>query len=195
MTASPPVSPETRRNRRTLILLVVLFFGAMLAAGALRFSGWRPDGMKNKGEMLSPYGDLRAYSPTLVSGAAYHWDANPRTWRIVVVPRDCDAVRRAACTELLGSLDKVWRLMGRHADRVHVLWAGAPPVSLVGLREVHLIRDDAGLRAGLTGLDASAGQGDAAWLVDPNGFVVLRYGPGFDPADLRSDLGRLLRIN
>ena len=37
--------------------------------------------------------------------------------------------------------------------------------------------------------------GAPIWLVDPNGFVVLRYAAGSDPGDLRSDLARLLRIN
>ena len=58
--------------------------------------------------------------------------------------------------------------------------------------EVRLVRADDGLRAGLARWEEP---GDAAWLVDPNGFVVLRYAPGFDPGDLRSDLARLLKIN
>lgn len=32
------------------------------------------------------------------------------------------------------------------------------------------------------------------WLVDPYGFTVLRYAPGFDPGDLRTGLARLLKI-
>ena len=78
------------------------------------------------------------------------------------------------------------------ADRVHLLWAGAAPRGVALPREVRLVRADDGLRAGLAGADAA---GDAAWLIDPNGFVVLRYAPGFDPGDLRTDLARLLKIN
>ena len=66
---------------------------------------------------------------------------------------------------------------------------------LDGLREVYLLRADAGLRAGLTQADVATGDSDPVWLVDPNGFVVLRYAPGFDPGDLRTDLARLLKIN
>ena len=58
---------------------------------------------------------------------------------------------------------------------------------------LRLLRADDGLRAGLARWNEAGG--DAAWLVDPNGFVVLRYAPGFDPGDLRSDLARLLKIN
>ena len=75
-----------RRNRNMLVALFVLFFGGMLIAGLLRFSGWRPEGSKNRGEMLQPYGDLREYVPTLADGSAYGWKDEPRIWRIVAMP-------------------------------------------------------------------------------------------------------------
>jgi hypothetical protein len=31
------------------------------------------------------------------------------------------------------------------------------------------------------------------YLADPNGWLVLRYAPGFEPSGLRKDLGRLLK--
>ena len=182
-----------RRNRNMLVALFVLFFGGMLVAGLLRFSGWRPEGTRNKGEMLQPYGDLRGYTPTLADGGAYGWKDEPRIWRIVAMPRDCDTTRVLECTRLLADFDKVWRLMTKDADRVHVLWAGAMPPGAKVPDEVRLVRADDGLRAGLVRWDDTGG--DAAWLVDPNGFVVLRYAPGFDPGDLRTDLARLLKIN
>lgn len=187
-----------RRNRNMLVALFVLFFGGMLVAGLLRFSGWRPEGTRNKGEMLQPYGDLRGYTPTLANGGAYGWKDEPRIWRIVAMPRDCDTTRVLECTRLLADFDKVWRLMTKDADRVHVLWAGAMPAGIVVPEEVRVVRADDGLRAGLARWDITPDEsrrGDAAWLVDPNGFVVLRYAPGFDPGDLRSDLARLLKIN
>ena len=182
-----------KRNRNALLLIAVMIFGSFLVAGALRFSGWRPEGMKNKGELLQPYGDLRGYAPTLANGGAYGWKDEPRIWRIVAMPRDCATSRAAECKRLLADFDKVWRLMSKDADRVHVLWAGDLPPGVAVPREVRQLRADDGLRAGLARWDDASG--DAAWLVDPNGFVVLRYAPGFDPGDLRSDLARLLKIN
>jgi hypothetical protein len=192
---NPHPNPDAvrRRNRGMLVALFLLFFGGMLAAGLLRFSGWRPEGAKNKGEMLQPYGDLREYTPTLVDGATYGWKDAPRTWRIVVMPRECDAARAAACARLLQDLHKVRELMGKEAYRVHLLWAGALPAGASLPAEARALRVDAGLRAGLVRGDDPAG--DAVWLVDPNGFVVLRYAPGFDPGDLRYDLAKLLKIN
>ncbi|MDQ3159744.1 MAG: hypothetical protein M3Q51_01830 [Pseudomonadota bacterium] len=195
-------APENarRQNRGMLIALAVLFFGGMLVAGLLRFSGWQPEGRKNKGEMLEPYADLRAHTPTLADGAPYRWDNEPRIWRILVAPASCDSTRRVACGELLQSLDTVWRLMGKNADRVHVLWLGALPADVDVPDHVRNLRADARLPGTLPrGLEASGkangAAGDAAWLVDPNGFVVLRYAPGFDPGDLRADLARLLKVN
>ena len=181
MELTPAQRAIRRRNRN------------MLVAGLLRFSGWRPEGSKNKGELLQPYGDLRAYTPTLANGGAYGWKDEPRIWRIVAMPRDCATSRAAECKRLLADFDKVWRLMSKDADRVHVLWAGDLPPGVAVPREVRQLRADDGLRAGLARWDDASG--DAAWLVDPNGFVVLRYAPGFDPGDLRSDLARLLKIN
>lgn len=193
--------PDTvrRRNRFLLVALFLLFFGGMLLAGLLRFSGWRPEGTKNKGEMLQPYGDLRQHVPMLADGGAYRWKDSPRTWRIVATPRDCDGARADECARLLAQLDTVWQLMGKDADRVHVLWAAAAPAGGNAMpREVRVVRADDVLLAALPRRDATAGEGghgDAVWLVDPNGFVILRYAPGFDPGDLRSDLARLLKIN
>ena len=190
---TPAEAAIRRRNRNMLLALFVVFFGGMLLAGLLRFSGWRPEGTKNKGELLQPYGDLREYAPTLANGATYGWKDEPRIWRIVAMPRDCDTTRAAECVRMLADFDKVWRLMTKDADRVHVLWAGAMPPGAVVPEEVRMVRADDGLRAGLVRWDDAGG--DAAWLVDPNGFVVLRYAPGFDPGDLRTDLARLLKIN
>ncbi len=193
MTDSDSKSALRRRNRGAMLLILGLSVGALVVAGLLRFSGWRPSGQVNKGQMLQPYGDLRAFSPTLDDGRSYRWGDSPRTWRMVAAPSDCTGAGRERCTALLERLDKVWRSLGRDADRVHVLWAGAAPVDVSSLREVSLVRPDPRLIAGLSGSNDS--RGDPVWLVDPNGFVVLRYAPGFEPVDLRSDLVKLLKVN
>lgn len=193
MSHDPAVDGVRRRNRGMLIALFVLFFGGMLVAGLLRFSGWRPQASKNKGELLQPYGDLRDHAPALVAGGRYRWAGSPRTWRIVTAPKECGGARAAACAKLLQGLDTVRRLAGKDADRVHVLWAAEVPAGAALPAQVHQLRMDERLQDAL--VPPQQGQGDAAWLVDPNGFVVLRYAPGFDPGDLRTDLARLLKIN
>ena len=189
-----PVDTAARnRNRWMLIALFVLFFGAMAIAGLLRFSGWRPEGLKNKGELMEPVVDLRDVVPELADGQPYRWKDAPRTWRIVAMARDCESTQAAACERLLTDLDKVWQLAGKDADRVHVLWVGALPVKGPRPATLRVLRPTDALRDGLPRADDARGM--PVYLLEPIGFVVLRYAPGFDPADLRTDLSRLLKVN
>lgn len=195
MNAPAPSDPTLRRrNRRVLLLIVVIFFGSLALAGALRFSGWRPAGMKNHGELLDPPGDLRRVVPELVAGGGYEWAPIERRWRIALAP---PAGCGDECAKLATQIDTVWQLFGKDADDVDVLWicpgaecdlpTGAPrPATL------QRVRGSDALRAGLPRVDDPAGV--PVYVVDPNGFVILRYAPGFDPAGLRADLAKLLKL-
>jgi hypothetical protein len=57
---------------------------------------------------------------------------------------------------------------------------------------VRVLADDAAWPARLPRVDEP--RGTPVYVVDPNGFVVLRYAPGFDVGDLRTDLSRLLKL-
>lgn len=180
--------PRRRRNRLMLLAIFALFFGSMLIAGLLRFSGWRPEGMKNNGELLQPPADLREAAPVLDDGQPYPWAPAERTWRIVVAP---PASCTTECERIARDVDTVWQLFGKDADRVHVLWVGDPPAA-PRPDTLRSVRPSPALRAGLPRLDDPAGV--PVYVVDPNGFVILRYPPGADLAGLRSDLARLLRL-
>ena len=82
--------------------------------------------------------------------------------------------------------------MGRHADRVDLLWIGALPAEGPRPRRLHAVEPTPALQAELPRWDDP--RGAVVYLIDPNGFVVLRYPPGFDPGDLRTDLARLLKL-
>lgn len=190
-----PVDSKMRnRNRGMLIALFALFFGAMFIAGMLRFSGWRPAGMKNHGELLQPPSDLRTLVPKLADGRDYRWSPIERTWRIAAIPGDCEGDQAAeACERLLTQLDTVRKLMGKDTERVHLLWIGTLPAAGPRPPALRVLQPSTALRAGLPRSDDP--QGTAVYVLDPNGFVVLRYAPGFDPGGLRTDLARLLKIN
>lgn len=192
-----PSTVDTRarnRNRTMLVAIAVLFFGSMLVAGALRFSGWQPEGRKNHGELLQPPTDLRELVPQLADGGAYAWNPAERTWRIMLAPPDdCGS----ECTRLARDLDTVWRLFGKDADRVHILWvcdgaACMPPVDARLPRTLQVIRGAGQWRERIPGIDDPAGV--PVYVIDPNGFAVLRYAPGSDVGGLRSDLAKLLKL-
>lgn len=187
----PDFVPTRRRNRTMLVAIVVIFLGSALVAGVLRFSGWRPAGMKNHGELLQSPGDLRDVPPLLLEGGEYTWNPAERTWRILVAP---PASCTDACVALSQDLDKVWRLFGREADHVHVLWVGTPPDGVERNRAWRVLQPSARLSAALPGVDAGGAAGAPVYVVDPNGFVILRYAPGFDAGHLRQDMARLLKL-
>ncbi len=190
MTPTVPDARRTARGRLTLIALFVLFFGSAIVAGVLRFSGWMPAGLRSHGELLNPPADLRQDSLQLADGTAYAWHPEARVWRILAVApaSGCDA----ACDALVTQLDKVWRLFGHNADQVQVLWLGAAPPAAARLPEMRLLRDDARVRAALPRSADPAGI--PVYVIDPNGFVVLRYPPQTDPAGIRADVARLLKL-
>ena len=186
----PATDSSRTRGRLVLVALFVLFFGSAFGAGLLRLSGWMPAGLKNHGELLQPPADLRRLQPMLADGQAYAWSPDARTWRILAVPPQagCDA----GCTRLLAELDKVWQLFGHNADKVEVLWLGPLPADVPKLPEVRELRDDPAFRAALPRAEDAAGI--PVYVIDPNGFVVLRYPPHADPAGLRTDVARLLKL-
>lgn len=185
---------QQRRNRIMLLAIFVIFFGSLFVAGVLRFSGWRPASTKNHGELLQPSGDLRNVVPRLADGGDYHWDPATRLWRIAVAPpADCID----ACIKLGHDLDTVRQLTGQEADRVQILWIGTPPAAMSRVAALRVLQSSAALRAGLPRLQPTAGEdprGVPVYVIDPNGFVILRYAPGFDPAGLRADLAKLLKL-
>ncbi len=193
--SAPLPHAQRNRNRLLLLVIVVLFLGSALVAGALRFSGWRPAGMQNHGELLQPPADLRGIVPVLVDGGGeYLWQPTERRWRIVVAP---PAGCVDPCIEMARELDLVWQLFGRKADHVDILWIGDVPDGAIRNSAWRVIAADPALRDKLPRVDGSAGEADnavPAYVVDPNGFVILRYAPGFDPGHLRADMAKLLKL-
>ncbi|MBB5014662.1 hypothetical protein [Rehaibacterium terrae] len=181
------MTPKTR-SRLVLLLIFAMFFVSFGVAFFLRMSGWEPEVTRNAGELLDPVIDLRDLTLRHADGEPYPWQPERRLWRVVAVaPTDCDA----SCTQMIDLLRRVWIGEGRHAERVHVLWFGEIPADAPIFRALYPMQRDRELLARLP--DASAPGAIPVYLVDPSGFLVMRYTPGFDPGGLRRDLARLLK--
>jgi len=176
------------RSRLQLLLVAAFFLGSFGVAAALFFGGWKPSHTRNIGEMLEPYPDLRELAFTRAGGEAWRWQPAERNWHVVVaVPADCGE----PCSRLYDVLHRVWVSEGRHADRLKVLWFGPLPAGVESFGGLVPMQADAALAARLP--DAARPDALPVYLADPNGYLVLRYAPGFDPSGLRKDLGRLLK--
>ena len=184
-----PDPAKVRRGRMILVLIFLLFFGSILGAGILRFSGWQPQGTKVHGEMLKPAVDARGVVPKLAAGGDYTWQPAERMWRIVVAP---PASCTTACTKLANDLDVVWQLFGNKADHVEILWIGSLPPGAPDTASRRLLQPTPELMRVLPRVDDPAGV--PVYVIDPNGFVILRYAPGTDPGFIRTDVSKLLKL-
>lgn len=190
--STDPAVPRSR-SRWTLFAIVALFLGSLAIAGLMRFADIHPAATRQKGELLDPYGDLRDAKLRTAAGADYPWAPIDRTWRIVVpAPSDCDD----ACRRRARDIGIVWEVLNKDAPRAHVLWwcrtAGcAWPAGITAPPTLRVMAPDPALQR-LPRVDV--GGGLPVYLVDPNGFVVLRYAPDADLAGLREDLVRLLKL-
>lgn len=185
--ATPPLSPG--RGRLVLVLLALLFLGSAAIAVALRLGGWQPAGQRNHGQLLDPVVDARALAPQRADGGRFDWQPARRMWRIVVAAEPGCGTE---CVDLSHNLHKVWQLLGHTADNVEILWLGPLPAGAATAAPLMAMSPSPELRAALPG--AADTTGSSVYVVDPNGFVVLRYAPGFDPAGLRADLAKLLKL-
>lgn len=179
----------TARNKRTLTIVAIAFLGTFFLAGILRFSGWRPEGLKAKGELLQPAVDVHLIQPKLADGTVYPWNPVERKWRILVLPSKNCADK---CSQLAKDLDTLWRILGKDSLRVDMLWWAAVPEGAPTTSPARALQPDPALLAKLP--QANDATGPVTYILDPNGFVVLRYKPGTDPGDIRTDLSRLLKL-
>ena len=194
MNSNSPLSSSSeaariRRGRWILVLIFLLFFGTIFGAGVLRFSGWQPQGTKAHGEMLRPAVDARAVVPKLADGSDYAWQPAERMWRIVVAPpANCGS----ECLKLAKDLDVVWQLFGNNADHVEILWVGPRPAGTPNTASLRQLQSTPELLAALPRVNDPAGV--PVYVIDPNGFVILRYAPGTDPGFIRTDVSKLLKL-
>ena len=181
-------APSQTRSRLVLLLVAAMFLGSFGVAAALFFGGWRPTQTRNLGEMLDPYRDLRAVPLVHADGRPFAWEPLERRWHVLVAPPDdCGA----PCLQVLDALDRVRRSEGRHAERVVLLWAGELPAGAPEVAGLVPLRASDALQAQLP--DVARADALPVYLVDPNGWLVMRYAPGFEPQAVRKDLGRLIK--
>lgn len=176
--------PGRTRSRLYLLLILAIFLAPLVAALVLYYRNWQPTHTKNNGELLKPVRDLRNVRFTRADGSAFHWNHEDHVWRLLVTPpANCGS----HCDRLEDTLRRIWVGLGNNADHVQVLWVGSAPSAR--FRNLIVVQADPGLAARLP--DVATPTAIPVYLVDPSGFLFMRYAPGFDPGGMRRDLQRL----
>lgn len=177
-----------QRSQAKLLLIVAIFAAPLLIALALSLSGYRPKAEKNYGELLEPpvsFAEVKGEA----NGQPIAWNTAEGYWHVLLLtPPNCTA----ECLRLVDEMRRVWVGLARAAPRVRMLYVGEPDAATVEAAKAF----EQLSFATLTGAAVPArpsGTRASAYLVDPYGYLVLRYPEGFDPISFRNDLKKLIK--
>ena len=189
------MATESRRARTLLVLTFLLFFLPIAGAWLLNVfaPGWRPFGTVNYGTLVQPARLVSAAGLADPQGRKLDPGYLSGRWTIVQVQRSGCA---EACAEALARTLQVQGALGEDAHRVQRLLvvasegAAVSPgpesqLTLTLARDQWLSPfsfDDEGARS-------------AIYLVDPQGYLMMRYPLDVKQRELLADLERLLKIS
>lgn len=178
------------RNRRRLqaALIAAVFVVPVVAALVLTMGGWVPEG-RSYGTPVVPERDLASLPVQVAGGQPFAWRNGDAEWTLVALPGPDCAER---CLRQLDLVHRAQIALGRHADKLRLLYLGAPPRGAVaqGFDEVWTI--GSAPSGALADLRAGARDSVSAVLVTPDGKVLTRYAADFDPEGLRQDLAKVV---
>jgi hypothetical protein len=173
-----------KKNRLTLLLLLLVFLVPALGSWLLYANRAHVQlGTTNKGEFVQPPRQLDVAAIGLLAD----WFAHHLTL-VYAGGEGCGDVCRQALHVMQGT-----RLaLGEQTEQLRLLYlsSGIPAADVIQANPSLTGRDvtSAVLRSSFDGADAPK----YIYLVDPNGYVVLRYPLAEDPKDILIDLRHLL---
>lgn len=178
---------DIRNRRRLQLLLVASLFAAPAIVGfALVLAGWMP-GTKSYGLPILPQRELGAVPVQLDNGDRFEWRDRAFHWTLVALPGpDC----AEHCTHALDMIHRARITLNQNADKLRLLYLGAPPHDARELMRVWQIGSNA---PALEDLRPQAHDSLAAVLVMPDGVALTHYPPGFDADGLKKDLQKVVR--
>ena len=183
-TEEPSLDPVARRRGRlTFALVAVAFLGTPLLAALWYAYGDAGHGARvNRGALIDP--------PRPVEGAKALGLED--IWTLVVhAPERCDA----ECLATLVTLRQVRLSFGNETEKIALLLvSGQPDADRVALGPEHPALRVLGAHDAQALVEAMAPNAPGrSVVVDPLGNAMLAYAAGTPPADVKSDLKRLLK--
>ena len=180
-------------GRLQLLLLSLVFFGPLILAAWMYFSGtgFQPEGRTNHGQLLDPLINMAEALPD----ASIH-EHNEGHWLLVYANSgDCDA----ACEFALLTLRQSRLMLGREMDRLRRVFLhgdSAPDTVLLANEHAGLITlQDEGLSVLLESSRPPNLAAGGYFLIDPLGNLVMYFRPDIDPSDMVEDIDHLLELS
>ena len=180
-------------GRLQLTLIALVFFGPLILAAWLYFSGagLQPAGRTNKGALLEPIVSL----PELVPGSRLleHIDGH---WLLVYANTGaCDD----SCKQALYTLRQSRLMLGNDMERLKRIFLrveSVPDTVVLGENyagTITLVDDE--LSDLLQAKKPASAAGGGYYLVDPLGNLVMYFPPELDPAAMVEDIEHLLELS
>ncbi len=190
-------------NRIKILLVALIFLAPAVTATILKLSGWRPAQTGNYGELIQPARPLTALQFTTLDGSSVAIGDFQRKWLMLTFGNGrCNE----SCEKNIYKMRQVHIATGKHHKRVKRLLVltgkasnklsktlKAYPDMAVITGSTKAVRD---LANQLRTNDGTALDGlSRIYLIDPLGNFMMTYDRNADPARIRKDLGRLLRVS
>lgn len=185
-----------RRARVLLTVTFLLFFLPIVGAWMLNVFApdWRPFGTLNHGTLVQPVRSPGAAGLASADGGRLAPAAMSGRWTIVHLQ---DAACGERCIEALERTGQVQRALGEDMNRVQRLLVFAAAAHARGIETPPglglAVADGEWLRH--FRFDGAAAFVPGIYLVDPQGYVMMRYPPDVEQRGLLADLERLLKIS
>ncbi len=180
------------KARIQLLLIILVFFLPVVLAIWLN-GWWKPSATKNHGELVQPIQHLADFAVRNAAGQLVKEKDERGHWLLVqAIDGECDK----ACENIAMLLRQLHVGLGEKAYRVRrVAWLTNVSATVMPEAYPDQLRyiwpDGETMKQTARGvLQETAGH--EILLVDPRGYIALRYPPGFDIHGLRKDLNRLL---
>ena len=182
--------------------MLLLMFAMFMAPLALAFwlyygSEWRPGGTTNNGVLIEPARALPMVALQRPDGVATSTDLLRGKWSLVVI---ADGTYNEQCQSNLNYARKTALGLGRLQSRVQPVWL----VSTNCCDQEFLKREASDLlvldvttnvAAPLVNTFPMADRARMIFVVDPLGFLMMRYDTRLEPKGLRQDLKHLLDLS
>jgi cytochrome oxidase Cu insertion factor (SCO1/SenC/PrrC family) len=191
------MNAERRRHRSLLVGTFLIFFVPIVGAWLLNVFApdWRPFGTLNHGTLVQPVrpvsaagllqSDGRPLAPGYLSGR----------WTLVHLSEgDCGQ----SCSEALARSRRIQQALGDDMNRVQLLFVVTRPLAASWAQPppgVDLALANADWLTHFRFAETDAGRDLRIFLVDPQGYLMMRYDQDADQRGLLADLERLLKIS
>lgn len=190
--------PQTRRGRRSFLLMSALFFAPVIAAYLLYFvmPQWQPSGKTHHGLLNDPAKPVPALALRDAAGQPLTEAAFKGKWSLVYLGQpQCEK----ACQDKLFQIRQIRTLLNEKRDRARRIYVAPNAVALAAAQQVlgdahpdlvYINGESAGLGAFLSPSDP-----DAVYLFDPLGNWLMTYPASSDYQGILKDLKKLLRLS